>query len=183
MEKSCAVLGFYLASWGMLRGSSPLLQMSYRHYRKLIEFVDQADSENPEYLQLDVPDYADAVTRQSLLERYAQVQELLDGHDRGSRLTRTTKVMLGVWGNIPAFDRYFCATLMYDLGSRGYSRLTDRALSDVYQRFSLKAEDERFLRTAHYQVLTFSGQRSMLRYPIAKLIDMYGFIRGMALLG
>ncbi len=28
-EKSCAILGFYLASWGMMRGSSFLLQKSY----------------------------------------------------------------------------------------------------------------------------------------------------------
>jgi len=157
--------------------------MSYRHYWKLIEFVDQVDSEDPEYLQLDVPDYADAVNRQSLLERYAQVQELLDGDSHESSLTRTTKVLLGVWGNIPAFDRYFCATIRHDLGCRGYSRLTDRALVDVYRRFVRVPEEEQFLRTARYRVLAFSRHPAKLRYPIAKLIDMYGFIRGTELLG
>ncbi len=31
MEVSCLHLGFYLASWGMLRGSAELLQRSVRH--------------------------------------------------------------------------------------------------------------------------------------------------------
>ena len=32
LEKSCLVLGFYLASWGMLRGSSFLLQKSIKYF-------------------------------------------------------------------------------------------------------------------------------------------------------
>jgi len=32
IEKSCLVLGFYLASWGMFRGSSFLLQKSIKHF-------------------------------------------------------------------------------------------------------------------------------------------------------
>ena len=120
-----------------------------------------------EYLQLDVPEYADAVNRQALLERYAQVQELLDSPDHENSLTRTTKVMSGVWGNIPAFDRYFCAALNHDLEEdRGYSRLTDRALWNVYRRFSLVHEDEQFLRTARYRALAFSGHRQGYVTPL-----------------
>ena len=36
MELSCLQLGFYLASWGMLRGSSFLLEKSAPFYRRLI---------------------------------------------------------------------------------------------------------------------------------------------------
>ena len=39
MEVSCLQLGFYLASWGMLRGSAELLQRSARHLVPLVETV------------------------------------------------------------------------------------------------------------------------------------------------
>lgn len=182
MEKSCNMLGFYLASWGMLRGSSPLLQRSSRHYWNLIEYVNQTDTEDPEFAQLDVPNYADPSTRQTILDRYRQVQRLLDGDEHESSLTRTTKVMLGIWGNVPAFDRFFCRTLSHDVSSRGYSRLTSRALEDVYRLYSSVPANQRFLKQARYRVLDFLGQPTELVYPIAKLIDMYGFQRGTVLL-
>lgn len=182
MEKSCSVLGFYLASWGMLRGSSPLLQRSSRHYWDLIEYVNRCDVEDPEFIQLDVPNYSDPGVQQAILDRYNQVQRLLDGDAHESSLTRTTKVMLGIWGNIPAFDRFFCKALSQDLGSQGYTRLTNRALEDVYHRFSSIPSEQQFLRSAKYPVLDFYNRPTQLHYPIAKLIDMYGFIRGTTLL-
>jgi hypothetical protein len=36
VQISCLHLGFYLASWGMLRGSAELLQKSARHYVPVI---------------------------------------------------------------------------------------------------------------------------------------------------
>src|SRR5947207_11913657 len=39
MEKSCLTLGFYLASWGMFRGSSFLLQKNVTHFQKAIEYI------------------------------------------------------------------------------------------------------------------------------------------------
>jgi hypothetical protein len=44
MEKSCSVLGFYLASWGMLRGSSFLLEKSVKHYEKTVQYITDCDS-------------------------------------------------------------------------------------------------------------------------------------------
>lgn len=41
MEVSCLHLGFYLASWGMLRGSSDLLQRSARHLVPLMTATTQ----------------------------------------------------------------------------------------------------------------------------------------------
>lgn len=36
IQVSCFQIGFYLASWGMMRGSSFLLEKSVRHYKNLI---------------------------------------------------------------------------------------------------------------------------------------------------
>ncbi|EKM28037.1 hypothetical protein VCHENC02_6024, partial [Vibrio harveyi] len=36
MEKSCLALGFYLASWGMFRGSSFMLEKSAKNFENLV---------------------------------------------------------------------------------------------------------------------------------------------------
>jgi hypothetical protein len=41
-QLSCLQLGFYLASWGMLRGSTDLLQRSVKHLVPLIETIADA---------------------------------------------------------------------------------------------------------------------------------------------
>ena len=45
MQVSCLQLGFYLASWGMLRGSSTLLRKSARHYEPVIKVIAAAPAE------------------------------------------------------------------------------------------------------------------------------------------
>ena len=43
LQVSCLHLGFYLASWGMLRGSSYLLQRSIKYYESLIKEISNFD--------------------------------------------------------------------------------------------------------------------------------------------
>jgi len=45
LQMSCLQLGFYLASWGMLRGSSTLLRKSARHYEPVIDVIAAAPAE------------------------------------------------------------------------------------------------------------------------------------------
>ena len=65
MEVSCLQLGFYLASWGMLRGSSEMLQRSARHLVPLVETIANVP---PAVWDLDLDDYdaagIDLVTKQ-----------------------------------------------------------------------------------------------------------------------
>jgi hypothetical protein len=56
MEKSCLSLGFYLASWGMFRGSSFLLQHSVSHLKPTIEYISSLDAS---YWAIDVEKYND----------------------------------------------------------------------------------------------------------------------------
>lgn len=42
MERSCLQLGYYLASWGMLRGSSYLFRSTnLRHYMEAVEIIER----------------------------------------------------------------------------------------------------------------------------------------------
>ncbi len=45
MEKSCLALGFYLASWGMFRGSSFLLERSVKSFVPVIDYVSSLETE------------------------------------------------------------------------------------------------------------------------------------------
>ena len=101
MEVSCLHLGFYLASWGMLRGSSDLLQRSARHLVPVIETVADAPARLWD-LDLDGYDHEgiDLVYRTAV-----DVRRALRPVEESDILV--TKVMLGVFGCVPAFDTYF----------------------------------------------------------------------------
>jgi len=45
LEFSCLHLGFYLASWGMFRGSSPLLDRSLVYFEDLIKKISDIPKE------------------------------------------------------------------------------------------------------------------------------------------
>lgn len=59
MEKSCAVLGFYLASWGMYRGSSYLLK--YTNSTALRPVVEYVASHREALSAIDLDTYDDAM--------------------------------------------------------------------------------------------------------------------------
>ena len=61
IEKSCLTLGFYLASWGMFRGSSFLLQKSAKHFQTTIEYISTLDKS---VWDIDVDNYDKKTFRQ-----------------------------------------------------------------------------------------------------------------------
>ena len=87
IEKSCLVLGFYLASWGMLRGSSFLLQKSGKHYQKLIEYYSTLEKD---IWKIDIDNYSDE-TNSQILEIYRKTKELIIV-GKSSHLNLTTKI-------------------------------------------------------------------------------------------
>lgn len=102
LQHGCLQLGFYLASWGMLRGSSFLLEKSARHFVNLIQEIPGFDKR---IWGIDVDNYTNG-NIPLLLEAKEKVKQYLHGQGKVSD-TLATKVMLGIFGNIPAFDSYF----------------------------------------------------------------------------
>ncbi len=105
LEKSCLVLGFYLASWGMLRGSSFLLQKSIKYFQPLIEYYAKLDKA---VWEIDIDQYSNENIEQ-IMDIYDKTKGLIIADNR-THLTLVTKILLGVFGFIPAFDQYFCQT-------------------------------------------------------------------------
>jgi hypothetical protein len=115
MEKSCMQLRAYLASWGMFRASSFLLQKkSMRHFQKVIGVI--ASKQQAPLWRIDCDEYGEdaKVHLQNVYEaiRWAVVP------GREAHLTLVTKIMLGVFGCVPAFDSRFTDTMRRTHGWR-----------------------------------------------------------------
>jgi hypothetical protein len=169
MQTSCLHLGFYLASWGMLRGSTVLLQKSAKYFEGLIDGIAHAPAE---LWQIDIDTY-DPVTIAMLFDCRAMIQTQLTragwpAHRPPSDVL-VTKIMLGVFGNVPAFDRNFTRGIQVN----GF---TPRALNRIvtFYRQHQREIDGYDVRTVDFG----SGQPTHRRYPKAKIIDMVGFIAG-----
>lgn len=174
MEKSCLVLGFYLASWGMMRGSSFLLGHSIAHFKPLIEYIASLDKS---VWDIDVDNYNEQ-NIYTILEIYSECKnKLIQGNN--AHLTLITKVLLGVFGFVPAFDRYFRNTFSLISSKKcGYSICNENALKNIHQFYVNNRYDVDRL-AEDLRILDFStGKPTKLRYPKAKVIDMYGFIKG-----
>lgn len=96
IQLSCLQLGFYLASWGMTRGSSFLLEKSVRNYRSLIIAISRM---NPKSWKIDVDNYNEENIA-LILDCKQQIIQALGKENKPSD-TLITKIMLGVFANIP----------------------------------------------------------------------------------
>lgn len=171
LEQSCLHLAFYLASWGMLRGSSFLLQNSLRFYIALVKTISDIPKE---VWEIDVDNYNPENIKR-LIETYEIFSSLY--HDKRG-LTLTTKIMLGVFGNVPAFDDFFCGALRAKYPGNGFRTFNENSLKKIgefYNEFSTtinKYHDSIFCKNF------FDAKVNKLNYPKAKIIDMIGFQYG-----
>jgi hypothetical protein len=162
LQESCLQLGFYLASWGVLRGSSEPLQRSVKSFVPVVEAIAAA----PTMWAIDANGYSeDAVTR--LLEFAKTLRRTL--HNGASDIL-VTKIMLGTLGCVPAFDTYFKKG--FDVATFGR-----KSLRKVGEFYSANAEVIEAHREATLDFDT--GLPTRRRYTRPKVIDMIFFIEGM----
>jgi len=102
IEMSCLQLGFYLASWGMFRGKAQLRSFNAKRLIPVIEAIAAAP---PAAWTIDADDYGTAA-QTVLTGVYSDLRRALPG---GQSTTLVTKTMLGVFGSVPAYDRFFRA--------------------------------------------------------------------------
>lgn len=174
VEKGCLTLGFYLASWGMLRGSSFLLNRSVKHFQPTIEFISKLDKS---VWHIDVNTYNDN-NMQIILELYKELTEKIGATNKTHR-TLVTKIMLGVFGNIPAFDQYFVNTFskMYR-GQCSFTSVSKKSLTCLKDFYDINKSIIDKLSMSTFTTDFSTGKKTKLKYPRAKIIDMYGFTAG-----
>ncbi|MEA1869888.1 MAG: hypothetical protein U9N09_07080 [Euryarchaeota archaeon] len=168
LQMSCLQLGFYLASWGMMRGSSFLLEKSIKNYKNLIIIISKM---NPILWEIDVDNY-DEENIKLLLNCKKQIIEVIRKENKPSD-TLVTKIMLGIFANVPAYDYNFKKFLKKNQYCQTFNKTSLNQIKKFYEE-----NNEVF---NSYEIHTFDFRTSNDTdniYTKAKLIDMYGFIAG-----
>ncbi|NHM30657.1 hypothetical protein [Neobacillus terrae] len=163
-------LAFYLASWGMLRGSSFLLQKDYTVHSYFLKNVVM----NPEYRK-----YLDQSQKEKIGEEDIKgINNLINDTKRayldnikevyGEKTiinvtdTLASKIILGIYGNVPAYDRYFKdALVLFGINSQ-CNEQSLRELANFYNMYFGEFSELKKL---------FSSEG--VQYTPMKLIDMY----------
>ncbi len=164
IQESCLQLGFYLASWGMLRGSSFLPSKSVKVFETLIHAIVNA---NTVLWEIDANNYS-LHNIQAILDFRKNVGQVLDYRNGPSDIL-VTKIMLGVFGNVPAFDSYFKKGF-------GMSTFGKQSLEKVAEFYKLNAA---IIEKSRLNTLDFmTGKPTNRIYTRAKVIDMIFFVEG-----
>lgn len=162
LQIACLHLGFYLASWGMYRGSSHLLKHSVLALAPVVEVIATAPRE---IWTSDVTDY-DAETRDLILDVAKRLRAAFPGTASD---TLVSKTMLGTFGCVPAFDSF----LRRGAGIHSLGQKSLRWLGCF-------AEDhaDEIQRNRHATLDFETGLETGRRFTAAKVIDMVFFIEG-----
>ena len=162
-------LAFYLASWGMYRGSCFILQKDYKVHTPIVEEILK-----PEYDCLFGLACAD-VRNSDVWEQYTKlydkiaayfdpIREKVAGRKRTTPVSPVliTKILMGTLGCVPAYDRFFEEGAKYlGLEKKSYNKDSLLELAAFYEAHNDRLEEAR-------RGFEVDG----LIYPQMKLIDM-----------
>ena len=155
-------LGFYLASWGMYRGSTFLLQHAYTVHLGVVDCLA-----SPRFAPLWEREFGSEADDVELVPVILEAaKEITKAYSQFGEPTETlvTKVLLGTFGCLPACDQYFIAGFR---GAKlGYSYLNAKFVNKL---LAFSCEHLTELRREQAIIKKHSGAT----YPLMKLVDMY----------
>ena len=175
-DQAALHLAFYLASWGMYRGSGFLLQFAYTIHMPLVHLIASERFEKLWGVDMGLhrshTDLSPLVLAliEEVRETYAPFA-LQNGSGRPSD-TLVTKVILGTFGCVPACDELFRLGIKqhgikYSAPNRSFIH---RILEFCHEHLgTLQVEQRRI------------EQESRIKYPLMKLIDMHFWQSGFEL--
>ena len=162
-------LAFYLASWGMYRGSSFLLQKDYKVHTPIVEEI--LKPENDCLFGLACADLRESEVQMMLKTVYDNIANYFRPmrDEAAEREVASpvspiliTKILMGTLGCVPAYDRFFQdGVATYKVTTREYSLESVLRLVDFYEAHNDRLKE------------AWRGMRSDdLIYPQMKLLDM-----------
>lgn len=162
-------LAFYLASWGMYRGSCFLLQKDYKVLSPIVEKVLK-----PEYdclfgiacTDLREPEVQKRLKNVSdnIANHFHPIRDEVAGRKVASSVSPVliTKILMGTLGCVPAYDRFFIDGIKKHKVTTGeYNLKSVLRLVDFYEAHNDRLEEARR-----------GMQTEDLAYPQMKLLDM-----------
>ena len=152
IDLMCLHLAWYLASWGMLRGSAFLLQKDYRVHHRVVRLLvseHYADLHDCSAEKMADPETIRRIMELSscIVEIYREMTtDLGTGEGKIASDTLVTKILLGTMGCAPAYDRYFQAGLaasgiaVQSYGSNSMQQITNFYLEHLEAFEQLRCE-------------------------------------------
>ena len=162
-------LGFYLASWGMYRGSSGLLWKDYKIHCNAVEIIKDHYNLRQE-TSSELPSKEEIFDLfEKLSEYYSQITYLKGGGLNNITPTHTliSKIILGTLGCLPACDRYFSI----GFSNKEYFTINVRNIEEIINDANEKNSE---IKISQHWV----EQKTGIGYPIMKIIDMYYWQKG-----
>lgn len=151
-------LAFYLASWGMLRGSSDLLQKDYKIHIPIVEIILSEKAQSLKKMWIGQSDIAPI---NDLLHNIKDEYKTLEVNATEILLTKT---LLGTLGCTPAFDRYF---------REGWKDVVGRDFS-IENVVEFASNHKEQIEVCQKLV----EENIKMKYPSMKIIDMYFWQHG-----
>ena len=160
-------LAFYLASWGMYRGSSFLLQKDYKIHMPIVEIIQEekynilhgitaqelCKQENLDLLQ-------EIASR--IKDCYAKEQPSSSKKQNNATDTLLTKILLGTLGCVPAYDRYYVESVKANNVSGGsFNSKSVRCIAQFYCKYQ-----------ELFEKIRMKFNCCGVEYPQMKLMDM-----------
>lgn len=162
-------LAFYLASWGMYRGSSFLLQKDYKIHIPIVEEI--LKKQHNSLCGIRCVEFKEESNQKLLIELnefistyYGEVRRSVKSENIKNEISATliTKILMGTLGCVPAYDRYFIAGIKNCKVATGtYSIKSVMQLADFYEK--------------HAESLDLIRDKMKvydLTYPQMKILDM-----------
>lgn len=176
-ELSLLHLGYYLASWGMYRGSSFVLQYDNSIFKGVIDVILKKDYDNLwnlsyEYIKDNKDNVRDLLVdlREKIVDELSSYRDYFvrkrkgyDVEEEEVSQTLVTKILLGTICCCPAYDKYF-----------------SDAIKGKYNNFYNDDKIENFLNLIinNSDYFKYLADKYKNKYPLMKIIDIAYFTIG-----
>jgi len=164
-------LAFYLASWGMYRGSGGLLQKNHLIHKGAVDIVYSKTNQKLKCIQTAEIKRenikATLAVKDELAKHYSSIF-FTKGADKPKPISPTdtllSKIMLGTLGCVPAYDRYFIVGLKeMKMENTGFNEASLNELFNFIDKNKKEIDQIQKLITA----------KTQRHYPLMKILDMY----------
>jgi len=164
-------LAFYLASWGMYRGSGGLLQKNHLIHKGAVDIIFSNTSQKlkcNQTTEIKREKIKDIIAVKDELAKYFRSIYFTKGADKPKPISPTdtllSKIILGTLGCVPAYDRYFIDGLKeMKMKHTGFNE------ASLNELFNFIDDNKNEIDEAQKLIKT----ETQRHYPLMKILDMY----------
>ena len=176
IDKLTIHLAFYLASWGMYRGSSFLLQNDYKIHEEVVKEIIKEDYDDLVAIKFNEFTGENLEKLERLNKFLRQHYRKIAAKEENDKISDIliTKILLGTLGCVPAYDNYFKKGFkkFYKLGdfSNKEGKVNEKSilrLTEFYKKYEKELEEKR-----ECFKINIDNENVENKYPQMKVLDM-----------